>query len=598
MARFHTRGAKTSVPTRRVVFGRGDSREAVGHKLEHHVCGKINRHSKGLTDICRYFFTSNSAVDGCAKKREPGYEHMEWLRIQLQILRERGMKAILIGHVPPARVDSKESWDETCWQKYTLFGRQFRDVIVGSLYGHMNIDHFMLQDFEHIEKDTENGKMGAFESRSALANEVALLEDGEVTVASAADYLLNLRETWAQLPAPPPKSNKKSHSKSFDEEEEEDSIWDWLMFKISKSSKDRKEERKRYLKAIGGRYAERYAVSHVSPSVVPNYFPTLRIIEYNITGLEHLSVASRPISPPMIDTASEQLPISASDDDDDDDNDAEEEHPQDVDTSRKKKHKGKKDKKKPRKYKFKVPDGPSKSSPPGPAYSPQTLTWTRHIQYFANLTHINNDFLEPPPDAAETPIVSRSRSTNPVSVSTIFGFGVSADGTIESKKWNEGKHKKHQGKRPRPEPHPNPFVFEVEYDTKKDRGFNDLTVRRWVEYARKIGAKKGESKEVGVEEEEEEEEDKEGVEEDESCEDCEEENQGFDEQDYVAAKGKKHKHKKGKHHKKHKASKEWFTFVKRAFVGTMDARDIKLVFGAAGEVDADALQDAKEVMEL
>ena len=92
----------------------------------------------------RYFFTSNSAVDGCAKKHEPGYEHMEWLRIQLQILRDRGMKAILIGHVPPARVDSKESWDETCWQKYALFGRQFRDVIVGSLYGHMNIDHFML----------------------------------------------------------------------------------------------------------------------------------------------------------------------------------------------------------------------------------------------------------------------------------------------------------------------------------------------------------------------------------------------------------------------------------------------------------------------
>ncbi|KAI4660459.1 uncharacterized protein J4E78_005162 [Alternaria triticimaculans] len=546
-----------------------------------------------------YFFTSNSAVDGCAKKREPGYEHMEWLRIQLDILRDRGMKAILIGHVPPARVDSKESWDETCWQKYTLFGRQFRDVIVGSLFGHMNIDHFMLQDFEHIEKDTENGKMGALDGRSALADGVELLEDGEVTVASASDYLLNLREAWAQLPAPPPKSNKKSRSKNVDDEEEKESMWEWLMAMVGKSPKDRKEERKKYLEKIGGRYAERYAVTHVSPSVVPNYFPTLRIIEYNITGLEHLSVASSPISPPTIETPAEQLPITPTDYDEYDDYDYTGD--EDVETTRKK-HKGKKNKKKPRKYKFKVPDGPSKSSPPGPAYSPQTLTWTRHVQYFANLTHINNDFLEPSPDAA----IDDRLSINNDAVQTIFGFGVSPDGRIENKKWNEGKHKKHQGKQPRPEPHPNEFVFEVEYDTKKDRGFKDLTVRRWVEYARKIGASKGKTKGVELEVEEGDVED--AVEEGEDgvegeVEDMveveEEETDEVDENDFVIAKHKKHKHekgKKGKHHKKHKASKEWYTFVKRAFVGTMDPKELKLVFGAA-DVD-DAMGEAEENMEL
>jgi endopolyphosphatase len=537
-----------------------------------------------VANLRSYFFSSNSAVDGCAKKREPGYEHMEWLRIQLQILRDRGMKAILIGHVPPARVDGKESWDETCWQKYALFGRQFRDVIVGSLYGHMNIDHFMLQDFEHIQKDTENGKMGIINGRSALANEVQLLEDGEVTVASASDYLLNLREAWAQLPAPPAKSNKKSRSKKFDEEEQEDSAWSWFVFKIWKSSKDRKEERKKYLEKIGGRYAERYAVTHVAPSIVPNYFPTLRIIEYNITGLEHLSVASSPISPPTIDTPTDQLPITATDFDDD------EKYLRDVETARKRKHKGKKDRKKPRKYKFKVPDGPSKSAPPGPAYSPQTFTWTRHIQYFANLTHINNDFLEPPPDAAKTPIVDRS--INEVSASTIFGFAVSPDGSIENKKWNEGKHKKHQGKQPRPEPHPNEFVFEIEYDTRKDRGFVDLTVRRWVEYARKIGSSASKTAEV---EEEDVAEDADNM-----IEDTDFEQDDDEDDEYNTTKGKKHKHKKGKkgkHHKKRKASKEWFTFVKRAFVGTMDPHDIKQLFGAASS-SPEALEEAQEVMEL
>src|SRR4051812_24178600 len=86
---------------------------------------------------------------------------MEWLRIQLQILRDRGMKAILIGHVPPARTDSKLSWDETCWQKFTLIERQYRDMIVSSLFGHMNINHFMLHDFKDLKKDTKSGRMAS-----------------------------------------------------------------------------------------------------------------------------------------------------------------------------------------------------------------------------------------------------------------------------------------------------------------------------------------------------------------------------------------------------------------------------------------------------
>jgi endopolyphosphatase len=491
---------------------------------------------------------------------------MEWLRIQLQILRDRGMKAILLGHVPPARVDSKESWDETCWQKYALFVRQFRDVIVGSLYGHMNIDHFILQDFDHIDKDTENGRMKAAWSSASLDNETKLFVDGEVTLASASDYLLDLRNVWARLPAPPAKLSVKD----LDENEKE-SIWEWLMSKVSNVSKDKKEQKKKYLEEIGGRYAERYAVSHVSPSVVPNYFPTLRIIEYNITGLEHLSVSSSSTSPLGIENSADQLPISINEGSND------EEYLEDVETT-KKKHKGKKDKK----YKFKVPDGPSKSAPPGPAYSPQPLTWTRVVQYYANLTRINNDFVEPPPDLSDR----LGTSTNDLSVGTIFGLSVSSDGKIENRKWKEGKHKKHQGKQPRPEPHPKEFVFEVEYDTQRDKGFPDLTVRRWVEYARKIGSTP--QKTAGTEELQDVE-----AEEAEEAEDLDNIGERY------SAQGKKHKHKKGKkgkHGKNHKASKHWFTFVKRAFVGTMDSDEIKQVFGSSSTTET--LQESQEVMEL
>jgi endopolyphosphatase len=561
-----------------MVFCGADSGEARSYKFEYYVSAGTKHGIWKRANICSYFFSSNSAVDGCAKKREPGYEHMEWLRIQLQILRDRGMKAILIGHVPPARVDSKESWDETCWQKYALFGRQFRDVVVGSVYGHMNIDHFMLQDFEHIKKDTENGRMPNGGRSEPLTNGIQLLEDGEVTVASASDYLLNLREAWAQLPAPPAKSNKKLHSKGIDREEEGESLWTWLMSQVSKNKKDDKEERRKYLEKIGGRYAERYAVTHVAPSVVPNYFPTLRIIEYNITGLEHLGVASSASSPPTINPLAQQLPITETDYLDD------EEYLREVETMLKRRHKGKKDKKGPKKYKFKVPDGPSKSAPPGPAYSPQTLTWTRYVQYFANLTHINNDFVETPPDLVDSAAIS----PNDMSANTIFALEVSIHGQIVGKKWNEGKHKKHQGKQPKAEPHPNEFMFEVEYDTSKDKGFADLTVRRWVEYARKIGSAVSKASDVEVEEKEEEEEgDVEEVE--------EEQLEGDEDWVLVSEKGgQKHQHKKGKHHKKHKASKEWFTFVKRAFVGTMDPHEIKEIFGSS----ASRVEEAQEVMEL
>jgi endopolyphosphatase len=520
---------------------------------------------------------------------------MEWLRIQLQILRERGMKAILMGHVPPARVDSKESWDETCWQKYTLWQRQFRDVIVGGLYGHMNIDHFMLQDFDHISKDAEKGRMASSMTMQNLEEEggISLYEDGEVTVASASDYLLDLREAWAQLPSPPAKSNRKPRSISMDEAEagEDVSVWGWLLSKMKKPSSSKntdKSQKKEYLDKIGGKFAERYSVTHVAPSVVPNYYPTLRIIEYNITGLENTYLPSRYSYSRGPAVTHNQQPIADSKDEDEDED---EYYSQDIETAMRKK----KNKKGPRKYKFKVPEGPSKSSPPGPAYSPQVFTWTRFTQYFANLTHINNDFL----NNTDTVSVNKQAPMN------IFGLNVTEDGQIENLGWKEGKHGKHQGKQPRPEPHPNEFIFEIEYDTKKDHKFPDLTVRRWVEYARRIGQQKG-TKSTDIDEA------AENIQEASSNDGDEDEvrelfsENEFDEDDDDGEQavenmgkgngGKKHKKKKGKKRKHRKASKEWYTFVRRAFVGTMNPHDIKQLFSASSEVEESV--ELQEVVEL
>lgn len=360
-----------------------------------------------------YFFVNNAAVDGCAARSEPGYRQMEWLRIQLQFMRERGIKAILTGHVPPTRQDAKTSWDETCWQKYALWLKQYRDVIITGLYGHFNYDHFMLQDFKDIDKDTKHGQMQYFHSERDLE------DDGDFHAAGASAYFIQLRDQWSELPQPP-KSLDLLESGEGDDN-----------LTLSGPKKDKEKQRKFFHK-MGGEFAERFASTFVSSSIVPNLFPTFRVYEYNITGLkEHHDSVSAILPPKYINK-----PSTA-----------------DLDTELKKKRE--------KKHKFKVPEPPSKSSPPGPGYSPQTLTLLKYTQYLANLTHINNDFTASDLDKSE----------------------------LNGLKWNPGKHK---GRKPHDKDHtPNPknFKFEIHYETQHDDVYKleDLTVPNLVTLARRIG---------------------------------------------------------------------------------------------------------------
>ncbi|KAL4786074.1 Metallo-dependent phosphatase-like protein [Aspergillus varians] len=298
-----------------------------------------------------YFFDSNSAVDGCAAKSEPGYEHMEWLRVQLEMLRTRNMKAMLIGHVPPARAGTKRNWDESCWQKYALFMNRFRDVVVGSVYGHMNVDHFMLQDSREVD---------------IIAADEQSSSDPNLTVQSRGSYLSSLREDWADMPSPP---GGKFSNFFNDDLEESPALDDYV--DVSNEILGKKE--RRFLRKIGGPFVERYSVSLVSPSVVPNYFPTLRVVEYNVSGLEGATTwADAPYSHDSFESFVWDATKNESPDD-----------IEDIDEQAKKNKD--KERKKP---KFKVPDHPSKTASPGPAYLNQPFTWLSYAQYYANLTEI------------------------------------------------------------------------------------------------------------------------------------------------------------------------------------------------------------------
>ncbi|KAF5542459.1 PPN1-vacuolar endopolyphosphatase [Fusarium mexicanum] len=475
-----------------------------------------------------YFFDRNAGVDGCAIPSEPGFKHMEWLSVQLQRLRERGMKAILIGHVPPARTENKQNWDETCWQKYTLWLKQFRDVVTGSLYGHMNIDHFLFQDTKDIDLSLYD-KAGT--TREPM--------DDDFSVESKSDYLIDLRKSWSNLPGSAAKALEEDLD-AEDELETQDEDVDELRNRNKKKKKGKKGKKKKGHGKIGGKYGERYQVSLVSPSVVPNYFPTIRIIEYNITGLE-----DAPVWTDSFDINS-KVPEELSGFSEDEE--AHQELKRDLEAERRKKgrkgkkgkkgRKGRKGKKKPKNPELVIPPAPPKGSPPGPAYSRQTFTFMGYTQYFANLTYINNDLTD----------------------------------LSETSKWRDGDFSDEVPNHDKPQP--KKFRYEVEYSTFTDKIFKlpDLTVRSYLKLASRIAkrkTKKGKGK--AAEEYNEDFEDESDSDDDGDGDDTElpEPEEGDSDLDFTATRGKKGKNKR------RKTNKVWKHFLQEAFVNTIPEKQLK-----------------------
>ncbi|OBT49810.1 hypothetical protein VE04_10140 [Pseudogymnoascus sp. 24MN13] len=292
-------------------------------------------------------------------------------------------------------------------------------------------------------------------------------------------------------------------------------------------------------------------VSLVSPSVVPNYFPSLRVVEYNVSGLDAGVEEVRE----RATATSWRLPGEDEDEDgefeEEDSDDEDEEEGGDAHTDGKK-HKKKKNKKKHRKPKhpdLKIPPPPPRGSPPGPAYSPQPLSWTGYTQYFANLTRI----AEAEAAAHAAAAVADSNSVD-----------VSGDGKGKNGKGGKGeKDKPKHGEG-------GEFKYEIEYTTFNDsKGFAlpDLTVRSFLGLAHRIGRAKGgissfaegDTAEVDAEVDAEEDEEEAGlgpVEKAWSWLSGSEPKSG----EGVDAEGKKGKGKK--------SERAWKVFVNRAFVGT------------------------------
>ncbi|RCI05121.1 endopolyphosphatase [Rhizopus stolonifer] len=87
-----------------------------------------------------YFFSSNDVVTTCSDPKGPGHRHIKWMKRQLKHARRDNIKVIIIGHVPP----TVKTFKDSCLDDYIRLSTKYADVITGHMYGHSNMDHFQI----------------------------------------------------------------------------------------------------------------------------------------------------------------------------------------------------------------------------------------------------------------------------------------------------------------------------------------------------------------------------------------------------------------------------------------------------------------------
>ncbi|KAI5950116.1 PPN1 [Candida jiufengensis] len=294
-----------------------------------------------------YLFQSNPLVDNCDKKKQPGYKLFEWLGYVLKEMRARNMKVWLTGHVPP----NEKNFEPTCLRKYVVWIYEFRDIIVGGLYGHMNLDHFIPLDSVAAYKSIKKSNfINVFEDDHLSDDDDEEEEEenralGDTSFYHALDTKFD--DSFFRIQGGVPE-NKVEYMDTMREE---------VYAKIKGSRKS-------------GKYGERYSISYVGSSIVPTFNPGIRVWEYNITNLGK-EITKTNFEPwDKFFTSIEKL-IEKQDqytDDNDSDNS--------VWSFIKKRDKT-------------FPKPMPKNAKLGPAYIPQTFTPERYVQYYADLKSIN-----------------------------------------------------------------------------------------------------------------------------------------------------------------------------------------------------------------
>ncbi|CAI4365015.1 AAC_HP2_G0012690.mRNA.1.CDS.1 [Saccharomyces cerevisiae] len=333
-----------------------------------------------------YLFKANPLVDNCNSKKEPGYQLLLWFGYVLEELRSRGMKVWLSGHVPPI----SKNFDQSCYDKFTLWTHEYRDIIIGGLYGHMNIDHFIPTDGKKARKSL----LKAMEQSTRVQQgEDSNEEDEETELNRILDHAMAAKEVFLMGAKP---SNKEAYMNTVRDTYYR-KVWNKLErvdeknVENEKKKKEKKDKKKK--KPITRKeLIERYSIVNIGGSVIPTFNPSFRIWEYNITDIvndSNFAVSEYKPWDEFFESLNKIMEDSLLEDEMDSSN-------IEVGINREKmgEKKNKKKKKNDKTMPIEMPD----KYELGPAYVPQLFTPTRFVQFYADLEKINqelhNSFVE------------------------------------------------------------------------------------------------------------------------------------------------------------------------------------------------------------
>lgn len=181
-----------------------------------------------------YFFGSNDVVNSCSDSSSPGAKHVQWMKKQLKRARRDGVKVLIIGHVPP----TVKTFKDSCLDDYIKLSNKFADVIKAHMYGHANMDHFQI---------LSRGFTGSTD--------------------------LNIDESMTLSPVSIGDPENTA-------EDQDDDDHDSLMEIRKDAGRFITTLRKQYKKVKKVRDVQELVVVHVAPPMIPLFYPTFRINEY------------------------------------------------------------------------------------------------------------------------------------------------------------------------------------------------------------------------------------------------------------------------------------------------------------------------------
>ncbi|KAG2152251.1 Metallo-dependent phosphatase-like protein [Suillus cothurnatus] len=130
-----------------------------------------------------YFYHNNNAVRGClfGDTSDPGNLQFDWLEEQLEMFRSRQMQVWVTGHVPP----SEHHYYPECYYRYAELSLRYQDVILGSLFGHLNVDHFYFVEAADLDVSPEENRIPSHSFEGTIFE--TLMADFEALVKRSKD---------------------------------------------------------------------------------------------------------------------------------------------------------------------------------------------------------------------------------------------------------------------------------------------------------------------------------------------------------------------------------------------------------------------------